>query len=256
MHSYYSQTIQGGREYQEDRFINCSLTPSIDFSAIFDGHGGDFISEFCKNNFNTILYQDIVNNGQYDLSTSLKQSFETCDKIIERLNVPHVGCTASVFIVTRDRIFFGNCGDSMTFVAFKDGSKHMMSQEHKVDNEKDRILALGGEISYNSGCARLFGNLNLGRSLGDFTYKRWIISTPFIKTVKKSVVRYIFNASDGIWDVMTMFEISKMLNNVSKKNADELLRAVIDEAYRRGSRDNITATICFPTDFIDAQRLI
>jgi serine/threonine protein phosphatase PrpC len=82
------------------------------------------------------------------------------------------GCTAVSAIVTPDKIYVGNSGDSRAVVGVKEGSKLTglaLSEDHKPDNieEKARIEKAGGFVEEN----RVKGILNLSRSLGDLEYK-------------------------------------------------------------------------------------
>ena len=62
-----------------------------------------------------------------------------------------------------------NAGDSRS-VMCRAGKAIALSEDHKPDapNEKKRILAAGGSVSYSG---RVCGNLNLSRALGDTMYK-------------------------------------------------------------------------------------
>ena len=82
------------------------------------------------------------------------------------------GCTAVSAIVTPDRIYVGNSGDSRAIVGLREGSSIkglQLSEDHKPDNieEKQRIEKAGGFVEEG----RVKGVLNLSRSLGDLEYK-------------------------------------------------------------------------------------
>lgn len=70
-----------------------------------------------------------------------------------------VGCTAVSALITPDRIYVANAGDSRCVM--KQGSAVDLSEDHKPDNllEKKRIEEAGGFVSEN----RVKGILNLSR---------------------------------------------------------------------------------------------
>lgn len=80
----------------------------------------------------------------------------------------YVGCTACVALITPDKIYVANAGDSRA-VAAVDRSAHELSEDHKPENkaERKRIENANGFVEDN----RVNGILNLSRSIGDFEYK-------------------------------------------------------------------------------------
>lgn len=83
------------------------------------------------------------------------------------------GCTAVSAIITPEKIYVGNSGDSRAIVGVKEGGTIKavaMSEDHKPENagERARIEKAGGFVEEN----RVKGILNLSRSLGDLEYKQ------------------------------------------------------------------------------------
>lgn len=78
------------------------------------------------------------------------------------------GCTANVCLITPQKLYVANAGDSRSVFSFKGQAKEM-SEDHKPDNEleKNRITKAGGEVWEG----RVNGNLNLSRAIGDMEYK-------------------------------------------------------------------------------------
>ncbi len=78
------------------------------------------------------------------------------------------GCTANVVLITRDRVYCANSGDSRA-VMCEDGNTVELSHDHKPDNEgeKARIEKASGFVSFG----RTNGVLSLSRAIGDFDYK-------------------------------------------------------------------------------------
>lgn len=246
MVTYTTVTDIGYRPYQEDRFANEILLPGYTFCGVFDGHGGDSISELCAKNFPTIIKQGIQ-DIPYDLSFVINKSFFTMDNLAYHFNKPTEGSTVVFTLVTPDTIWFANAGDSASIVGFKDLSFRQMSMEHKVENEneKERIKKSGGFITYFDGVARVNGNLNVARSVGDHYLKDFVICTPFIQSISigKENVDFILLISDGISDVMDPEKLSKIIQDNRNLPRDKLLKHIIFLAKNLGSRDNMTITL-------------
>ena len=229
-------SIQGGRPYQEDAYTNISINNSIYFSGIFDGHGGGKISEMCSANFPAILRQRI-NEIPYDISQAINNSFNIIDNLAFHMNVPHIGSTVVYTLVTPDRLWFANAGDSICIVGYTDNTFQLMSQEHKVEYEKKRIEDNGGFITYFDGVARVNGNLNVSRSVGDHYLKQWVICTPFVRSIPNKNIKYIVLASDGVSDVLSPSKINELITT----NID--LKDIVELSQNLGSMDNITITL-------------
>lgn len=125
------------------------------------------------------------------------------------------GCTACSALITPDKIYVANAGDSRAVIGKKtNDGKYVaiaMSEDHKPDNEgeKKRIEEAGGFVEDN----RVRGILALSRSIGDLEYKvkgenknykkDMITADPEIKVVAIDPdVSFIFIACDGIWDCL------------------------------------------------------
>lgn len=81
-----------------------------------------------------------------------------------------VGCTACIALVTKDKMYIANVGDSRC-VLTEGNNTHDLSDDHKPDNEEEskRITEAGGFVS-NDG--RVNGELSLSRAIGDTYYKQ------------------------------------------------------------------------------------
>lgn len=119
------------------------------------------------------------------------------------------GCTATTAIVTNDRIYVANSGDSRTIIGVK-GIAKPLSFDHKPQNEGERarIVAAGGFVESD----RVNGNLALSRAIGDFDFKRSVtrppeeqIVTAFPDVMEHQISpddEFLVLACDGIWDCM------------------------------------------------------
>jgi len=195
-------------------------------------------------------------------SYSKLQKFEQAEKG-EEFVADNVGCTAICAIVRKDDILVANAGDSRG-VLCRNGVAVELSFDHKPasDIEKTRIEAAGGYLEDTPGGARVNGNLNLSRAIGDLEYKKRddlppeeqiICSTPDVLVHALAAEdEFIILACDGIWDVMTNqqacdFVRPKLLEGMDVSQIGiELLDACISPDPKETDglgTDNMTALI-------------
>lgn len=152
-------TMNGGRDYQEDRI---TALPDVNYSglgyfAVFDGHGGSFVSDYLCRNFHLQLslhslfkYQPLVALDEvwkaYD-----DRLFDACHR--HELDTgleffPVDGSTATVCVIQQDFVHITNCGDSAAFVVYSDGHAEMVTEEHGTlnDEEAERCIQAGAQL--------------------------------------------------------------------------------------------------------------
>ncbi|CAE8599008.1 unnamed protein product [Polarella glacialis] len=190
------------------------------------------------------------------------QKFEQAAKG-DDFNADNVGCTAICVLVRQSDVLAANAGDSRAIMC-RAGQAVELSFDHKPasDIEKNRIEAAGGYLEDSPGGARVNGNLNLSRAIGDLEYKKSanlppeeqiICSTPdvLVKDLTPDD-EFIVLGCDGIWDVMTNQEVCDFVRPrlVEKMGleqiSEELLEHCIspDPQQTQGlGTDNMTAVI-------------
>ena len=67
-------------------------------------------------------------------------------------------------LLTKDTIYCANAGDCRAIIANNDGSVVELSNDHKPENEKERIEKAGGNINDN----RVNGIIAVSRAIGDW----------------------------------------------------------------------------------------
>lgn len=244
---------QGFRPYMEDTFIVNQLSGpgGTKLLCVFDGHGGDKVALLCKERFSDIVAKHI---RQFpDVSVSLRRAFEEMDDLAKS-QPSNMGCTALACLLHKNRIWMANCGDSLAMAVFNDGRTVLMSVEHKVEHEKERIQKAGGRVTYDDGCARINQMLNVARSIGDYHLKQYVISTPFITSASRNNIKYIVLASDGVWDVYNKDTLSADIDTLIqegknhaiplKEIVDGIGHTIVRRCYEKRSTDNITFIFC------------
>ncbi|KAJ0392435.1 hypothetical protein P43SY_006501 [Pythium insidiosum] len=187
-------------------------------------------------------------------------------QILQKANVTRDGSTAvAVWIIGQKAsalaLYVANLGDSRA-VLCRDGKALALTRDHKpsLPDERLRILKAGGFVGEFHGVARVFSAAGAGlaidrqqstylavsRALGDRSLKAptpCVSAEPEIKRIP--VLRddlLIVMATDGVWDVMTNQE-AVVIAMQTFGDPTSGAAAIVREAYRRGSHDNITATV-------------
>jgi serine/threonine protein phosphatase PrpC len=158
---YGCYAMAGGRDYQEDRI---TAVPDVNYSgimyfAVFDGHGGSYVSDYLCRNFHLHLSNHSL--FKYQTSTAFDEIwqsyddklFDACRRLEADNNMeyfPVDGSTATVALIKQDELFITNCGDSAAFVVFNDGESRMVTEDHGILNEEERARCTGNGAEFLS----------------------------------------------------------------------------------------------------------
>ncbi|KAK3301423.1 phosphatase 2C-domain-containing protein [Chaetomium fimeti] len=232
----------------------------LSFFGVYDGHGGSNVALFAGDNIHRIVAkQDTFKTGNYE--QALKDGFLATDRAI--LNDPKYedevsGCTACVGLITDDKIYIANAGDSRSVLGVK-GRAKPLSFDHKPQNEgeKARITAAGGFVDFG----RVNGNLALSRAIGDFEFKKSAELAPEqqIVTAYPDVVvheigdddEFLVVACDGIWDCQSSQAVIEFVRRgvAAKQDLDKICENMMDNCLASNSEtggvgcDNMTMII-------------
>lgn len=218
-------SMEGWRKTMEDSHILINMNDYV-IIGIFDGHGNDICSNFCKSNFQEIFqlelekinkempltpvkFKTILTNTFISLDAKFKDiAFST--KTSESNRAYDSGTTALVAIITETHYIIANAGDSRGLVI--DKSEHKIkfaTTDHKpgCKTEKLRIEKAGHCVSGN----RIDDSISVARAIGDFQYKDGIKApeeyaitcVPDVTIVQKDLNTLLVLACDGIWDVIS-----------------------------------------------------
>lgn len=244
---------QGLRQYMEDTISIEQIGNDYKSLHIFDGHGGAEVSNMCKSKMLNNLNIQLKLNPDTDIA--IRKTYTILDSMTQNKCIPiNCGSTAVSAIFKDDMIWFANCGDSEAIVVFKNNDVRLVTECHKVEDEKERLIALGANITYDDACARINRQLNVARSIGDNHLKHFVISKPHIVSIKdNNTIDYVVMASDGLWDVVTPHELrdfiqfkrnGMQLEHKKETLIDNLTLEIVQMALNKGSTDNITIIMC------------
>ncbi|GBF90916.1 phosphatase 2C catalytic subunit [Raphidocelis subcapitata] len=218
----------------------------IGLFGVFDGHGGPDAAQYVRNN----LFTNLLSNARFaeDPKAAITEAFEATDAAYLRLHSGSApghgddGCTAITAALIGQRLLVANAGDSRAVLS-RGGKAVPMSVDHKPNlrEERQRIEGAGGVVVW-AGTWRVSGVLAVSRAFGDRPLKRFVIPTPEVKEeALTSHDECLILASDGVWDVIANQEAVTLVNGVP--DAQRAVRRLVEEAYNRGSFDNISAVV-------------
>jgi len=162
------------------------------------------------------------------------------------------GCTAVAVLLLRSeagggpRIFCANAGDSRAVLS-RAGRAVELSEDHKPENPEEtaRIVKAGGYVQQMPGGARIQGDLNLSRSLGDLRYKKpddappeeqILTAFPEVRTFDlTSDDEFLVIGCDGIWERVGNQEIVDLVRSrLASADGNEVLSTICGEICDRG----------------------
>ncbi|OQR96726.1 phosphatase 2C [Thraustotheca clavata] len=216
-----------------------------DFFGVYDGHGGDFVSNYLA----THLHEDIQQLFQQDATMSVENaiitSFIAVDSALEDLEEADVcGSTAVVALLSQFDGYVANIGDSHCFL-FDGCHFYRLSDDHHVRNsmEISRIKENQG-IIFNQ---RVSGVSKVTRAFGQNNEKEFIIATPHITKFKRPVEGgFLVLVSDGVTDVFSDQDIEKYVRrglHTYQMDAQTVSSKLLEACRLRRAHDNMTAAI-------------
>jgi len=273
--SFSAYSYKNGKKYNEDKLhINLNIkinNKNYSFYSVYDGHGGDVVSNYLKDNLqNEIIkhikcFEDI---NQYYKKIIL-ESFENieCDIMKQSkkdIKIKKSGSCALILITNDDNIYIANLGDSRGIICSNNNLINILSIDHKPRNEYEsqRVYKFGGKIEKVNDIYRIFpGGLSVARTIGDSESKlpefggvlNIISSTPDLLTFKNNGnIDFIILGCDGIYDNLsnkkivycvyyTLLRQLKKNDVVNKeKIISKITKNIIKEALKYHSKDNLS----------------
>ena len=184
----------------------------------------------------------------------------------------HSGSTSTLLFLINETLICSNIGDSQCYL-FNCSNEDLWTFEslakiHKPsdEEEKKRIIESGGEVhpyydeyGIYEGPDRVYiknktyPGLSLSRSIGDLVAKDiGIISDPdiIVKKIDENS-KFIVLGSDGLWDVIKPYDVSRIVRIYFKKgDIDGACKILLNKAVQKWKknneeRDDITIIVIF-----------
>jgi serine/threonine protein phosphatase PrpC len=265
-----SVSLQGHRESNEDQhcvYLNIDTKKKnlnkINFYSVFDGHGGDKVSKFLKDNIPKYFLKknkhNVFENNNITKKYIKKVFNHIQNKLKEEDYSEHSGSTALVVIHSKSKkknnLWVANTGDSRGIVCNKYDIAIQLTMDHKPNNlrERKRIEDMNGKIHFDGHDWRV-KDLSLSRAFGDLDAVPYVTHEPEIYKYKlSSKDKFMVLACDGLWDVLSNQEVvnfvleccnygyNKTKNEIELDIASRLAKFAINS----GSQDNVTVIIQF-----------
>eukprot|EP01018_Ginkgo_biloba_P030334 Gb_26830 [translate_table: standard] len=244
--SYGYASSPGKRSSMEDFYETqiCEVDGQIvGLFGVFDGHGGARAAEYVKQNLfvNLISHPKFISDTKLAIADAYKQ---TDTDFLNAENNQHrdAGSTASTAVLVGDRLLVANVGDSRAVIC-RAGKAVALSRDHKPNqtDERQRIEDAGGFVMW-AGTWRVGGVLAVSRAFGDRLLKQYVVAEPEIQEeIVNDNVEFLILASDGLWDVVSNQDAVAMIQ--STEDPELAAKRLTEEAYRKGSADNITCVV-------------
>ena len=252
-YSYKEDQNKNYKETMEDKgksILNFNEKKNNILFALFDGHGGDFVSNYLQEYFDKYLKKNIINLTQNEIEKSFKKTFLEIDNSIKEKSI-NIGSTGTIILIIQEndkKIIYGaNVGDTRCTL-FNEKNFERLTIDHRIDDnkEKGRIINSGGILKEG----RINGTLMLSRVFGDFDLKKiGVKCDPFIfkKEIKNNIKnQFLILASDGIWDIIDEWEIKHYISDICndiKGNESVTMKIcdkLVNESIHSGGWDNIS----------------
>ena len=268
----HSISLIGNREKNEDELNiinnlnnnNNNNYQNCLYTSVFDGHGGDKISKYLKNN----ISEFIIHKNSEDLKPTKDYSkyiikiFDNIQKDLINNNIKAniMGSTSLISIIYQKNnkylLKIINLGDCRSILCNKYNIGIQLSKDHKPDKPDEllRIKKLGGIIEYSKNDDPRISGLSVSRCFGDLDCK-FISQQPDVFDYKLKDDKFIILGCDGLWDVLSNqdvidFIIKELINvkelkDYTNKSEKNIAYKLGEFAISKGSTDNISIIIIF-----------
>ena len=252
-YAVFEEPNLSSRKKMEDFTISeVDLTNDSNWSlfCVLDGHGGTDVAAYTKKNYPKILTKCLQEENHEAIESKIIASLDrlTSDLFKEIKNSYNQGSTLSgILIHNPKRVYFTiNIGDSKVFKASLENPPQTclkvksLTEEHKISNKTElkRIREIHKLVN-----KRLGGKLMVTRSLGDFSFAKYGLSSEadvFKHEFTNEV--YLVVATDGVWDVIDNTCLEDLLSLNLNQDSSFIAKLIAEKAILK-SLDNISLIV-------------
>jgi serine/threonine protein phosphatase PrpC len=230
--------------------------PPTYYYAVFDGHGGSEAAEYAR----THLHLNIAAAAGYKkklksaIVEGYRRTHEDFCKLAGEAKVES-GTAVTTLLLRDGKAYVHWLGHVTALVNYRSravavSTPHFMGD----DSERERVVKAGAKVEWKEAGwrvedRRVGGSFGVARSLGDAYAKGALFTEPEGKVRHLTDDdKFFMLASDGLLDVIKPTDavnITTAWVNAPDRNPDDVCRALVGEAIRRRSHDNITCLIVF-----------
>jgi PPM family protein phosphatase len=203
---------------------------------VADGMGGHLAGEVASNMAVDIISEEYFKQQEGGVEQMLSRAFSFANKRIFEMasgdsKYRGMGTTCTALVVLGSAIYFSQVGDSRAYM-YKNKSIMRLTEDHTYVNE----LVKNGDITEAEAATHPQRNV-LTNAMGTKPTLR--IDTGRCEWQLEPNDRLLI-CSDGLYDYFTDIELGGM---ISYGNLQEVADRLIDQAKKRGGKDNITVAL-------------
>ncbi|CAL0315620.1 unnamed protein product [Lupinus luteus] len=242
---------RGRREYMEDRYSathNLLGESKLAFFGVFDGHGGAKAAEFAAKNLKKNVLDEVITTDEQDIKEAVKRGYLNTDSDFLKEDLNGGSCCVTA-LIKNGNLVVSNAGDCRAVIS-RNGVAEALTSDHRPsrDDERDRIVTLGGYVDLCRGVWRIQGSLAVSRGIGDRHLKQWVTAEPETKVLRIEPEHdLLILASDGLWDKVSNQEavdIARPFFARNKKSQPLLAcKQLVDLSISRGSTDDTSVML-------------
>lgn len=278
-------SLQGRRNYQEDRFILHEYqgrNNPVFVAGVMDGHGGAAASTMVSETLPSVFSSYYYDSDDLGISVALEEAWNSvCDSYRKKCESNTcvadydekegvldaqtsgediaAGSTTSIIALDENNgeITILNCGDSRSLIVDKERNLLFQTTDHSPQAETERLQegidqGLGYSLPECS-MSRWFLRVGdyqyaLARSLeGRFTTSKGIVSMPDMTTFQSEPGMTVIVATDGIFEVMDSEEVGHLAADMRKDgvSATDAAKSICNIALEKDSYDNLSVVIAY-----------
>ncbi|KAL6840707.1 hypothetical protein ACP4OV_029571 [Aristida adscensionis] len=218
--------------------------------AVFDGHSGADVATYLREH----LFDNILGEPDFwtDTMAAIRRAYHRTDrKVLKRKASADDGgrrrrggsTAVTSILINGETLVVANVGDSRAVLCDAGGEARQLSVDHEPLRERAAVESRGGFVTEIHGdVPRVDAQLAMSRAFGDRSLKEHISSDPdvAIEDVGDGAELVVL-ASDGVWKVMSNQEAVDEARGAG--DAREAAAKIVDEAVRRGSKDDISCVV-------------
>ncbi|OIR57293.1 MAG: protein serine/threonine phosphatase 2C [Amphiamblys sp. WSBS2006] len=229
------------RSRMEDRSV-VSLTDRELLCGVFDGHNGDVVASWCRDVFHEYLSVEL--EKRQPLVETLHSLFLSVDRSVCSAEMPG-GSAVGILYMDGEMgdsslcLYSANVGDVEAFLFDSSGVRSLTSPHlGSSPDEGHRVRRAGGAVV----CGRVYGVINITRSIGDSWMKECIIAEPHVSRTELSAEeQFVVLASDGLWGSCSVDKVGEIVQAAG--DVQSAAERLVGYALEHGSTDNTTAIV-------------
>lgn len=249
-------SLKGLRDSNEDALVvKQSKRDGEVIMALFDGHGGHFVSDYLSRH----LVRDLTHCHRQEQITDVFTRTQRRMVANHYAETQDCGSTALVcrFRPSKRMLQTIHLGDSRAVLREQD-SITVLTEDHKPESYEERMrLASEGQSVVWDREDRVYrvNGYSVSRAFGDASVPGISQQCELSNRKVSKKARYIIVACDGLWDVMTAESACNYVDEWAKKNVPEENQAsqnrsniaylLAKKALELGSTDNVSIILTF-----------